>query len=85
MAADSKHDKRDKRDKRDKAARKVTRADLEAKLTEIDAELSDTGEAIKPKAMAIGVGALVVILILAFLIGRRKGERATTIVEVRRI
>ena len=68
-----------------KDGRKVTRADLEAKLSEIDAELSDTGEAMKPKALAIGVGALVVILILAFLLGRRKGERKTTIVEVRRI
>ncbi len=64
---------------------KVTRADLEAKLTEIDSELSETGEAVKPKAIAIGVGALVLILILAFLLGRRKGERKTTILEVRRL
>ena len=64
---------------------KITRADLEAKLHEIDAELTDTGEAIKPKAMAIGIGAIVVNHILAFLLGRRKGERATTIVEVRRL
>ena len=67
------------------AAPKITRADLEAKLTEIDAELSDTGEAIKPTAMAIGIGALVVILILAFLVGRRKGQQRSTIVEVRRL
>ncbi len=65
--------------------KRVTRADLEAKLTEIDAELSDTGEAIKPKAMAFGVGAIVLTLIVAFLLGRRKGERKTTIVEVRRV
>jgi len=64
---------------------KVTRADLEAKLTEIDSELSETGEAVKPKAIAIGVGALVLILILAFLLGRRKGERKTTVLEVRRL
>jgi len=64
---------------------KITRADLEAKLTEIDAELSETGEAIKPTAMAIGIGALVVILILAFLLGRRKGQQRSTIVEVRRL
>lgn len=64
---------------------KVTRADLEAKLTEIDAELTDTGEAVKPKALAIGVGALVVILILAFLLGRRKGQLRSTVVEVRRL
>lgn len=65
--------------------KKVTRADLEAKLSEIDAELAETGEAIKPKALAFGVGALVVILLLAFILGRRKGERRTTIVEVRRL
>ena len=65
--------------------KKVTRADLEAKLTEIDSELTDTGEAVKPKAVAIGVGALILILILAFLLGRRKGERKTTVLEVRRI
>ena len=68
-----------------KSPRKVTRADLEAKLTEIDAELTETGEAVKPKAIAIGVGALVLILILAFVLGRRKGKLASTVVEVRRI
>ncbi len=73
-------------EKRPAADRKrVTRADLEAKLTEIETELTDTGEAVKPKAIAIGVGALVVILILAFLLGRRKGDRKTTILEVRRL
>jgi len=65
--------------------KKVTPADLKAKLTEIETELTDTGEAVKPKAMAIGIGAVVVILILAFLLGRRKGERKTTILEVRRL
>ena len=64
---------------------KITRADLEAKLSEIDAELSDTGEAIKPTATAIGIGAVVVILIIAFLLGRRKGQQRSTIVEVRRL
>ena len=68
-----------------KVTKKVTRADLEAKLSEIEAELSDTGEAVKPKAIAIGAGALVLILIVAFVLGRRKGKLATTIVEVRRI
>jgi len=64
---------------------KITPADLEAKLSEINAELTETEEAIKPKALAFGVGALVVVLILAFLLGRRKGDRRSTIVEVRRI
>jgi len=72
-------------DKGGPAKPKVTPADLEAKLTEINAELSDTGEAVKPTAMAIGIGALVVILILAFVLGRRKGQLRSTIVEVRRL
>ncbi len=63
----------------------MTRADLEAKLTEIDSELTDTGEAVKPKAIAVGVGALVLILVIAFFLGRRKGERKTTVLEVRRL
>jgi len=70
---------------KDEVTPKITRADLEAKLTEINAELSETGEAIKPTATAIGIGALVVILILAFLLGRRKGQQRSTIVEVRRL
>ena len=65
--------------------KRVTRADLEAKLTEIDSELTDTGEAVKPKAIAVGVGALVLILVIAFFLGRRKGERKTTVLEVRRL
>ena len=69
----------------DPGGKRVSRADLEAKLSEIDAELSETGEAIKPKAVAFGVGALVLILVVAFLLGRRKGDRRSTIVEVRRI
>ena len=69
----------------DRSGRKVTRADLEAKLSEIEAELSDTADVVKPKAIAVGVGALVLILILAFVLGRRKGKMASTIVEVRRL
>ena len=64
---------------------RVTRADLEAKLAEIDAEINDTTTAAKPSLVAIGAGALVVVLILAFILGRRKGKMASTIVEVRRL
>jgi hypothetical protein len=63
----------------------ITRADIQAKLTEIDAEINDTTEAAKPAGIAIAVGAVVVVLIVVFVLGRRKGHRKTTIVEVRRI
>jgi hypothetical protein len=63
----------------------VTRGDIEAKLREIRG-LTDTTtevaqEAAKPVLIILGVGAVLV----AFLLGRRRGRKRSTIVEVRRI
>jgi hypothetical protein len=33
----------------------------------------------------VGVGVAIVVVVVAFLIGRRKGKSQTTIVEIRRI
>lgn len=68
-----------------KDQKKVTRADLEAKLSEINTELSDTEELLRPKATAVAIAGFVLLLIIVFLLGRRKGERVSTIVEVRRL
>jgi hypothetical protein len=64
---------------------KISREDIQAKLNEIDAEINDTTEAAKPAGIAIAVGVVVVVLVVVFVMGRRKGRRKTTIVEVRRI
>lgn len=63
----------------------VTRADLEAKLAEIRGVTDDTtevaGEAAKTGLVVAGVG----VVLVAFLLGRRRGRKKSTIVEVRRI
>ena len=63
----------------------VTRADIEAKLQEIRGVTDTTTEvaqdAAKPVLVILGVAAVVV----AFLLGRRRGRKRSTIVEVRRI
>jgi signal transduction histidine kinase len=64
---------------------KISRDDIQAKLNEIDAEINETTEAAKPAGIAIAVGAVVVVLVVVFVLGRRKGRRKTTIVEVRRL
>ena len=66
-------------------AKPIAPGDIAAKLAEIDKELNETKEAAKPVGMAVGAGAVVLILLLAFLLGRRKGNLASTVVEVRRI
>jgi hypothetical protein len=63
----------------------VTRADIEAKLHEIRG-LTDTStevaqQAVKPALIAVGVA----VVVVAFLLGRRRGRKRSTIVEVRRI
>jgi hypothetical protein len=64
---------------------KISPDDIRAKLNEIDAEINETTEAAKPAGIAIAVGAAVLLLLAVFLLGRRKGRRKTTIVEVRRL
>jgi hypothetical protein len=64
---------------------KITRADIEAKLHEIKGEVESTGQAAKPYALAAAVAGAVVLVSVAYLLGRRKGRKKTTIVEVRRV
>ena len=63
----------------------VTRADIEAKLAEIrgvtDTTTEVAEEAVKPVLIVLGVA----VVLGAFLLGRRRGRKRSTIVEVRRI
>jgi LPXTG-motif cell wall-anchored protein len=65
--------------------RKVTREDIEAKLREIrgvtDTTTEVAQEAAKPALVVIGIA----VVVGAFLLGRRRGRRQSTIVEVRRV
>ena len=64
---------------------KITRADIEAKLHEMQGEVQETAEAAKTPILAIAGGAAALILILAFLLGKRRGRRKSTVVEIRRV
>jgi hypothetical protein len=63
----------------------VSRADIEAKLREIKGEVDETTDAAKPIALAVGIAAVVAVVALAYVMGRRKGRKRTTVVEVRRV
>ncbi len=69
----------------DEPKRPVTRADIDAKLHEIQGEVGDTAERARPLGLAVAIGVAVAVVGLAFILGRRKGRKKTTIVEVRRI
>ena len=65
--------------------RRITRADLEAKLRDIKGEVQETGEAAKGTALMVAGGAGFLLLVLVFLLGKRRGRRKSTVVEIRRV
>jgi hypothetical protein len=65
--------------------RPVTRADIEAKLQEIRGEVDTTATEAKSYAVTVGIVAAVVLIGGAYLFGRRRGRRRSTVVEIRRV
>lgn len=62
----------------------IERSDIEAKARQIESAINDTKAAAQNTAVLAGV-AVVIVVILAFLFGRRKGKAGKAIVEVYRI
>lgn len=59
--------------------------DIQAKLEEIRGDTDETAEKVKPNATVAVVAGVVVIVAVAFLLGRRRGRRKSTWVEIRRL
>jgi len=67
------------------ATQRITRDDIEAKFREIKGDVDATTEKAKPIGLAAAVGAVLVALGLAYLMGRRKERKKRTIVEIKRV
>ena len=59
--------------------------DIRSKLREISGDVEERAETARPAALTAGVAAMIVVVVLAFLLGRRRGQRKTTWVEIRRL
>jgi hypothetical protein len=69
-------------DTRDK---KITRDDLESKLRELRGEVDERVEATKTPAIAVAVGVVVVTVLAAYWMGRRRGKKRQMVLEIRRL
>jgi hypothetical protein len=67
-----------------KIEERVERDDIESKFRELQGDVMATTEAAKGTAIAVGAGIGVLLLLLVFLLGRTRGKKKSTIVEVRR-
>lgn len=62
----------------------VERSDLEAKLREIQEVVDDTAQGAKNIGVMAGVGVAVIVLVI-YLLGRRRGKKGSARVEVYRL
>jgi hypothetical protein len=63
---------------------RISRADIEAKANEIVSAMNQTKESARDTAVAAGV-VIAVIVVIAFILGRRRGRQHKTMVEVYRV
>ena len=64
---------------------KISRNDIESKLREIRGEVDSTATAAKPAVLTVVAVAAVVVIGAAYMLGRRKGKKKSTVVEIRRV
>ena len=65
--------------------RRITRGDIEAKLRDMRGEVQETAEAVKTPILAIAGSVAAAVIVVAFLLGKRRGRRKSTVVEIRRV
>jgi hypothetical protein len=63
----------------------IGRDDIEAKFRELQGEVEIIGEEARSYAITVAVAVVVAAVAVAFVLGRRRGRRNRTIVEVRRV
>jgi len=62
----------------------LSREDIEAKARQLVDAVDETKESVRNKAMIAAI-AVVLVVAAAFIIGRRRGSRNKTVVEVYRV
>ncbi|MBI2705383.1 MAG: hypothetical protein HYX32_08865 [Actinobacteria bacterium] len=64
---------------------KITRDDLESKFRELQGEVEVVSEEAMNKVLVVGAVVVAAVVIVAFALGRRRGNKRRTVVEIRRI
>ena len=63
----------------------IDRDDIRAKFEDLKHSLDHTAEAARTPMLSAGIAIVAVVVVLAFLLGRRRGRAGRTVVEVRRV
>lgn len=63
----------------------ISRADLEAKFRELRGEVDAVTDSAKSYGIAVGAVVAVTVVAVVFWLGKRRGKKTTTVVEIRRV
>jgi hypothetical protein len=63
----------------------ITKADIEAKLGTLKSGVDTEVANVRGIAIGVGVTVAVIVVLATFALGRRRGRRLSTIVEIRRV
>jgi len=64
--------------------RQITPDDIKSKLGDLQGEAREQVDGAKNQLIAVGTGVGLLLLVIAFMLGRRGGRRASAVIEVRR-
>lgn len=64
---------------------KISKDDLQDKFVELQGNIDNAATSAKDIGKKVGIIALVLILIIAFILGCKRGAAAKTVVEIRRL
>jgi hypothetical protein len=64
---------------------KISRDDLEAKLREMSGGVEETVDAARPKLISAAVAGVLLAVLVAYLLGRRRGRARSAVVEIRKV
>ncbi len=62
----------------------ITPDDIKSKLGDLQGEARQQVDGAKNQLLTVGAGVALLLLVIAFMLGRRGGKRASAVIEVRR-
>lgn len=63
----------------------ITKADIEDKFRQVFGTAEEGVEQVKTTAITVGVVVVGVVIVATYLLGRRRGRKTRTFVEIRRV
>jgi hypothetical protein len=66
-------------------ATRIERSDLEAKFRELQGDVQETADEAKSYVIVVATVVVIGLAAAAFVLGRRRGHKRTTIVEIKRV